>query len=760
MKEEHSTPHPTEPHSDSYMDRLKAKIQRLRSLNRKDVVHVLKHSRKPLLYGLLGGTVTMLLIPVFTYAYFVRDLSSKENIINKKNAGVVLLDRNEKPFFTLFDAKAKNPVEISDLPKITTEAFIAVEDKDFYTHPGFSIRGFGRAIRENLYSESFAQGGSTISQQLIKNAILSPDKRLLRKYQEIVLAVELERRYSKNDILEMYLNTIYFGEGAFGIQDAAQRYFSKDAKNLTLAESAMLAGIIQAPSAYSPISGNKNAAIKRKNLVLELMAEQGYITNAQKTQAQKQKITLQPSRNGVNQEAIHFALMVQDMLIKEYGEQTIAQSGFQVKTTLDLDLQTKAQQAVETQVQRLASSNVTNGAAVVIDPVTGEVLALVGSHDWNDEKNGKVNMALQPRQPGSSFKPIVYAKGLEERVITTSMQIDDKPVKFGDYEPKNYDNKFRGKVLIRYALANSLNIPAIHVLEMVGINNALDFARSLGITTLSNDKNYGLSLVLGSAEVPLIEMTNAFATFADEGVWHQYSTVLEIRDKNGSVIFQHAPESRQVVSEAVAYLLSSILSDNKARSDTFGGSLTISRPAAVKTGTTNDYKDALTIGYTPQVTVGVWIGNNDNAPMSSIAGSLGAAPIWRQIMEAYLQGKPVENFRKPLGVEEEKVCFEDGMKVEYATASAYTEYFLRGTKPTKICGLPSPTPSGSPTPTPGEEKKPTDTPTPTPTSEPTVTVVPTATTIPTATPLPSPFSPTEIVPTLGFQNDNGNKKNE
>lgn len=742
-------------HHARFLNNVKAHIHKLKNIKKRDIVHFLKHSRRPILYGLFGFAIVMLLIPIFTYAYFVRDLSSKENIINKKNAGVVLLDRNDKPFFTLFDAHAKNPVEITELRPYTTQAFIAIEDKEFYNHPGFSIRGFARAIRENLYSESFAQGGSTISQQLIKNAILSPDKKLLRKYQEIVLALELERRYSKDDILEMYLNTIYFGEGAFGIQDASQKYFSKDAKDLTLAESALLAGLIQAPSAYSPISGSKEAAMKRKNLVLTLMAEQGYISTILKNQTQKEEITIEPTNTGINNEAIHFALMVQDALIKQYGEQTIAQSGFQVKTTLELDLQQKAQIAVETQVQRLASSNVTNGASVVIDPQTGEILALVGSHDWNDETNGKINMALKPRQPGSSFKPIVYAKALADHSITASTQIPDEPVKFGSYEPKNYDNKFRGKVLIRYALANSLNIPAIHVLEKIGISQAVAFAQSLGISSLDNSKDYGLSLVLGSAEISLVEMTNAFAAFANEGTAHTYQTILEVHDKNGKKIFEKTDESRQVMPASVAYIISSILSDNKARSDTFGGALTISRTAAVKTGTTNDYKDALTIGYTPQIVVGVWIGNNDNKPMTSVAGSLGAAPIWRQIMEAYLQGKPVVNFRKPAAIEEEKVCLEDGLKVEYATSSAFTEYFVRGTKPSKLCGLPSPTPSGSPSPTPGEEQKPTDTPAPTATSapQPTATYTPIPTDMPTATPLPSPFSPTDIIPTFGFQNN-------
>jgi penicillin-binding protein 1C len=568
----------------------------------------------------------------------------------------------------------------------------------------------------------------------------------------LVLAIELERRFSKKDILEMYLNTIYFGEGAYGIQDASQRYFSKDARNLTLGESALLAGVIRAPSALSPISGSMSKALKRKDLILDLMQAQGYITESEKIAAQKEKITLNPTANAINEEGVHFALMVRDALIKEYGEQRIANSGFTVKTTLDLDLQKTAQKAVETQVKNLASSKVTNGATVVIDPKTGQVLALVGSYDWNDLKNGKINMALAPRQPGSSFKPIIYAKAIDDRTITASTKLKDEPINFDGYQPKNYDGKFRGEVLARYALANSLNIPAVHVMDMVGIPAGVNFAKKMGITSLKGENDYGLPLVLGAAEVPLIEMTNAYATFANAGTWNEYYVIEEVRDKNGKVIETHSPATRQVLSDGAAYVISAMLSDNKARSDVFGDALTISRQAAVKTGTTNDYKDALTIGYTPQIVVGVWIGNNDNTPMNSIAGSLGAAPIWRRIMEYYLQGKPYENFQKPASVETENICKEDGLKIEYATASAYLEYFLKGTKPTKLCGIPSPTPTEDPAKKEEEDRKkkeeedkknrPTDTPTPAPTSttaplpSPTLTIIPTLTSMPTPTTMP------------------------
>jgi 1A family penicillin-binding protein len=736
---------------------LKAKWHRLRNLKKEDVFRFAKKHRKPVMYAFLSGVAVMLIIPIATYAYFVRDLTSKDKIINKKNDGVVLLDRNDKPFFTLFDATTKNPVAITSLPKYTTQAFVSVEDKDFYTHPGFSTSGFVRAIEENLLSRSFAQGGSTISQQLIKNAILYPDKQLLRKYQELVLAVELERRYSKDDILEMYLNTIYFGEGAYGIQDASMRYFSKDAKDLTLAESALLAGVIRAPSALSPISGDADAAVKRRNLILELMEDQKQITASQKTSAQKEKLVLNPTEDDINEEAVHFALMIQDMLIEEYGERDVSNSGYTVKTTLDLDLQKKSQLAVANQVKNLATSQVGNGAAVAIDPKTGEVLALVGSHDWSDEKMGRINMVVRSRQPGSSFKPIVYAKALDDRVITASTQVADEPVSFGSYTPKNYDGRFRGKVLIRYALANSLNIPAVHVLEMIGVKNAVDMAQKMGITTLDEDRDYGLPLVLGSAEVPLIEMTNAYAVFANKGMWNEYSIFQEVRDKNGKVILKHESTTRRALAESAAYIISAILSDTKARSDTFGGALTISRQAAVKTGTTNDYKDALTIGYTPQIVVGVWIGNNDNTPMNSIAGSLGAAPIWRQIMEAYLADKPTEYFQKPSTVVDERVCFEDGLKVEkeYATTSAYVEFFVKGTAPKKICSaIPSPTPTEDPEKKKRdeeeqkkkeeEEKKKNATPTPQNTSTPTPTQEVSPTPLPTEVITITP----SIIPTI------------
>jgi 1A family penicillin-binding protein len=687
-----------------------------------------RNSKRTILYLIGIGVAVIILIPIITYLIFVWDLSSKEKIINRNSAGVVLLDRNDKEFFSFYQGRTKKVTPLSQIPKYTQQAVISVEDRDFYEHQGFSPRGFARAVVENLRDEPLSQGGSTITQQLVKTNLLSPDKNFLRKYQELVLALEIDRRFSKDDILEMYLNTSYFGEGAYGIEDASEAYFSKPASQLTLGESALLAGILPAPSAYSPITGDRERAFERQKLVLERMVEQGYITQAQADEAAEENIVFKPKPLAINDKAPHFALMVKEELIEKYGEPRIARSGFRVRTTLDLAKQEYAEGVVENQVARLAGNDVTNGAAVAIDPKTGEILVLVGSHDYYDESNGKINMALRPRQPGSSFKPIVYGKALEDRSITPATELDDKAITFPDgYKPKNYDNKFREKTLARFALAQSLNIPAIHVMERVGIPDTIEFAKKLGITTLTRPSDYGLSMVLGAAEVPLLQMTSAFGVFADEGKLVAPTTIIDIKDKNGKSIYEYKPDPKNVMDPRAAFQISSILSDNAARQPVFGNSLTLSRTAAVKTGTTEDYRDALTIGYTPSLVVGVWIGNNDNTPMSSVAGSSGAAPVWRLIMENILRGTPVEKFREPLGMINLNVCKENGLVAKVATSSAYPEYFISGTAPKRSCtegGFPTATPTNRP-----EENN--DDPTNTPAPEATNTPAPTSADTPT-----------------------------
>lgn len=657
---------------------------------------MVENKKRPWIHKLfpafLAAGILFILTPVITYTYFASDLTSKEKIMNRNAEGVILLDRNNKPFFTFYEAKTTQYVPLKKIPEATQKAVISIEDKGFYDHDGFSPRGIIRSFITNLQTKELSQGGSTITQQLVKNALLNPKKNLLRKYQELILAEEIERRYSKEEILEMYLNSVYFGEGAFGIEEAAQTYFGIPAEKLSIAQSAMLAGLLPSPSLLSPISGDPEGARQRQLLVLENMLEEGYITLQEKEQAAKTKLSYTPNPEGLNTNAPHFALMVKKQLEDKFGEEEIARSGLRVRTTIDLNKQEFAEQVVKEQVTKLAGNRVTNGAAVVIDPQTGEILVMVGSKDWYNEQFGKFNVATSPRQPGSAFKPIVYSDALARGIITPGTVLQDKATVFtGGYKPLNYDKRFRGPVTVRRALSNSLNIPAVEIMNKVGIEETLSFAKSMGITSLKDSSNYGLSLVLGTGEISPLQLTNAFATFANEGEFLEATAILEIINKSGRRIYKHTPQAKPALDPRAAFLISSILSDNAARAEVFGNALTISRPAAVKTGTTDQYKDSWTVGYTPSLAVGVWVGNNDGTAMDNIAGSLGAAPIWRQLMEQFLEDKPVEQFIPPDGVTELYVCRGSGLRLLSPSSVGYKEYFLTGTEPTGICYPPRPT---------------------------------------------------------------------
>jgi 1A family penicillin-binding protein len=710
------------------------------------VKNLIKHHKKALIWAGLIVLIIILLIPPITYLYFAKDLKDKDSIINRGKTGLTLQTRDGETFFTFYQPKEIKYISLAHIPKSTQEAAIATEDKNFYTNPGFSIRGIGRAFIVNILAGRIVEGGSTITQELAKNAFLSQRRNFLRKYQEIVLAAELNRRFSKEDILEMYLNSVYFGEGAFGIENAALAYFGKSASELTLPESALLIGLLPAPSAYSPLSNDDTNALRRQNIVLSEMVEEGYITEEEKEEALSIDLDYNPVEIDQNNTlAPHFAIFVKDQLIEEYGEERVIRDGFVVKTTLNENFQEYAESAVRNQVLSLKSSNASNGAAVAIDPENGEILMMVGSYDWSDEEYGKTNMAISPRQPGSSFKPIIYAEALEKKQITPASILEDREKTFrGNYKPKNYDERFRGQVTVRRALANSLNVPAVEVMDKVGVRKGLARAKEMGITTLGSDSSdYGLSLVLGAGEVRLLELTNAYAVFANEGTYNNPKAVIEIKDKYGNnvdergwfsdffTIFNRNGRRKEVLSEEAAFLISSILSDNQARAETFGGSLSINRSAAVKTGTTEDYRDALTVGYTPSLVVGVWVGNNDNSPMERVAGSLGAAPIWRLLMNNFLQGTPIKNFEKPTFVVEQTVCI---------AGRVYMEYFISGTQP-ESCGSLSPTRELSPSP----QESPTPSPTQEP-EEPTPTEIPTPTQLATPPPTDIPFPTIVITP--------------
>ncbi len=668
--------------------------------------------RRDLLVAVFAIIAFLAGIPVLTYVYFAADLQNQTRLLSHNDRGVVLLDRNGRPFFEFYQAKFRSNIPLSDIPLSTQQAVIAMEDKDFYSHPGFSVKAIVRALIADLKQEKAAYGASTITQQLVKNSLLNSQRSLLRKYQEIVLASEIERRYSKSEILNMYLSSVYFGEGAFGIEEASQTYFNKPARDLNLAESATLAGLLPAPSQLSPISGDRQEAKLRQKLVLDRMTEQRYITRIQEDKALKEELTFSKASTDINTTAPHFALMVRDELVKKYGEEAVAASGFKVRTSLDLDWQKYTETVVANQVAKLAPNRVSNGAAVVLDPRTGEIRAMVGSKDWYDGNFGKFNVALSGRQTGSAFKPIVYVAAFEKRVITPATILQDRPTAFRNdptlatsdpnayYKPVDFDRKYRGPVTVRRALANSLNIPAVEVLSKLGVPGAVEMAQRLGVTTLKSPDNYGLALVLGSADVKLLELTNVYATFANKGYKNNPVSVLEIDDKTGNSIYKYNADPQKVLDERDVFGVTSILSDNSARQEEFGDVLTISRPAAVKTGTTEDFKDAWTLGYTPSLAVGVWVGNNNNVPMDSIAGSLGAAPIWRALMEKFSLGTPVEKFGPPQGLMPMAICPNGG--VAEATAGAKVEYFLPGTEPNKKCGnlAPSAQPAASPPPLP------------------------------------------------------------
>lgn len=648
----------------------------------------LSRKRKILLGAWVAFSIIMV-ITLFTTVMFANALGSRESIMNRNKTGLTLTDKNDEVFYQFYNARSETFVPISKISPEVKDALIASEDKDFYKHHGFSPLGIGNAVWQNIRPGGLDNGGSTITQQLVASALLTKDRTLMRKYQELVLSVEIERRYSKDEILEMYLNSVYFGEGAFGIEDAARTYFNKSAKDLNTAESAMLIGLLPAPSAYSPLNGDPKKAEIRQDYVLNRMVEEGKLTEAEAKKADDKKLAFAEAED-TQYEAPHFALMVLEELEKKYGggdkgEEYVARSGFKVKTTLDLDLQRKAEKAVENQVALLAGSNVSNGGAVVIDPKTGEIRALVGSADWENDEWGKLNITTANRQPGSSFKPFVYGTGIENEVLTAATIFKDKLTDFGGYTPYNYDRRFRGDVTLRRALANSLNVPAVSAMQQTGVDQVIDQTRKLGLTTLSDDVNYGLPLALGSGEAKLTEMTNAYAVFANQGRHNEITTYTSITDKENKQIFKYEPKNERAISDQTSYILSSILSDNAARAETFGSSLTISRPAAVKTGTTENYRDAWTLGYTPSIAVGVWIGNNNGELMSSVAGSSGAAPIWRNIMEAGLANTPYEQFTAPSGIATRDICRSNGGVAEKAGTNTYKEFFKAGALPDLTC---------------------------------------------------------------------------
>jgi len=645
----------------------------------------LSKTKKTLLIA--GPLLAFLIItPIATYIYYYNDIADQERLMNRNNTGIVLTDKNGATIYSTGRAQHRNMVQLDSISDELEHAVVASEDKDFYKHDGFSLSGIFRSLFNNVSSGSITGGGSTITQQLAKNTLLTERQTILRKYQELTISIAIEQRYNKDQILDMYLNSAYFGGNVFGIEEASQFYFSKEPKDLDLAESAMLIGILPAPNAYSPTLGNPEYAKERQTTVLSRMVTNGYITEAQKTAALGETLAYAPVKDAsTDSEAPHFADIVLKELYDKYGEEKVKRSGYQVKTTLDLTLQRQLIANINSNIKYIQRNGGSNASGVAIDPASGEVRALVGSADWNNPDWGKVNMVTTARQPGSSFKPIYYSEALAEGVITPATILVDEATDFGGYKPHNATNMYYGDITVRNALSRSLNIPSVKVMQKFGIDNAVKQANKMGISTIDANKNYGLSLALGSAEAPLLQMTNAYAAFANQGQQYTTTTIEQVNDKYNKTIFTTHQVSKEVISPEGAYLISSILSDNAARAPIFGSSLTVpGKTAAVKTGTTDDQRDAWTIGYTPQLAVGVWVGNNNNAAMLN-GGSGMAGPIWVKTMKQALANVSNTSFTIPGGVVQKPVCYSNGGLATSSGNGTYNEYFLSSALPSATC---------------------------------------------------------------------------
>jgi penicillin-binding protein 1C len=654
------------------------------------------------LIGLFGALVIATIL-------LMRDLPSPRRLTNTENYPVStqIFDRNGTLLYEIFADENRVPIALKDLPPYVYQASISIEDQNFYKHFGFDVVAIARAARSTLTGKRL-EGGSTITQQLVKNALLTNERSLKRKIKEALLSVFTEIMYSKEDILEMYLNYISYGGTSVGVESASKAYFDKHAKDLTLGEAALLAGLPQAPSRYSPFGSTPEQAKARQKDVLRRMYEDGYITKLQQEQAENEVLKFALSRTDI--EAPHFVFYVRDLLYQEFGEDVVEKGGLRVTTTLDLDLQKAAQASLSAEVDKLKNANVGNGASLIIKPDTGEILTMIGSRDYFDtEHDGQVNVTLRSRQPGSSIKPLVYATAFQEKLLNPGTLLIDSPTCFEvagqkPYCPKNYDGSFHGAVTIRQSLGNSFNIPAVKSLKLVGLTTFIDTAQKMGITGWDDPSKFGLSISLGGGEVRMIDLAQAFSVLANQGVKVPVTPILKIETYQGKVLKETNIKQRKedlqylteyessaegelerVLDRAPAYLVSHIMQDNSARSAAFGTRSELVIPnqvVSVKTGTTNDLKDNWTVGFTPEFLVITWVGNNSSEPMNRgvVSGVTGAAPIFNDIMRYVLRDKEPRWQEKPPDVASAPVCpsgFPKGNGQDECTAGGTELYWQR-----------------------------------------------------------------------------------
>jgi len=620
---------------------------------RKRAKSLLKKLTKPLIKLVAIGFVLSILMLL----YIAKDLPdltkfNERNITESTKiydrTGTVLL-------YDLHGEEKRTVIPFDQMPESIKKATIAAEDANFYKHHGVDIKGILRAVWVNIRGGGISQGGSTITQQFIKQSIVGDQRTILRKIKEAILAIELEFKYSKDEILGFYLNQIPYGSNAYGIESTSLTFFDKPAKDLTIAESALIAGLTKAPTYYSPYGSHPEDLNNRKNYILDRMNTLGLITQEELEQAKNEKLTYNTFKQNIK--APHFVMYVREYLEQKYGQETLERSGLKVYTTLDWTLQKKAEEVIAKYIEQNEKKyNAGNAALAASDPKTGQILVMVGSRDYFDiEHDGNVNITIRDRQPGSSFKPYVYAEALIKGYTPETMLFDLK-TNFGtpnsdQYTPKNYDNQFRGPISMRKSLAQSLNIPSVKLLYLSGMNDVINLAQDIGITTLKDRSRYGLSLVLGGGEVKLIDMVSAYGVFANDGVKYPQSVILKIENPQEQIMEEWKDTPEKILEPRIARQISNILSDAEARvpAISLGSRLELKgRPVAAKTGTTQEARDGWTVGYTPQLSVGVWTGNNDNTPMvGTAAGYYTAAPIWHDFFAEAVKDLPVENFIEP-----------------------------------------------------------------------------------------------------------------
>lgn len=643
---------------------------------------------------ILIGLVVLVLLILFLFIWFSKDLPNPANVVRHDGFTSRIYDRNGALIYDVYKDAKREPIVWNQVPEYLKKATIAVEDKDFYKHSGFDPLTPFRIIK-NYFTLRQLTGGSTLTQQLVKNVLLNSDRTVTRKIKEFILAVQIEAKYKKDEILLMYLNEAPYGGASWGVSFAAEQYFGKKVQDLTFTESVILAGLPQRPNVYSPFSKTPKAYIERSQHVLTRMVEDGYITPAQKIESSKELENFKFYENKTQLLSPHFVFWVKDRLIDKYGEDVIEGAGLKITTTLDLNIQNEIQKIVSEEIDKSEKLGISNGAAMVIDPTNGQVLAMVGSRDYNSDKtDGKFNVVTQAlRQPGSAIKPITYLTAIKKGYTASSL-IMDTPVTFAgtggqkDYSPHNYTGKFVGPMSLRNALGNSINTTAVKMLARVGLSNMLKQAFDMGLSTLEptaeNLKRFGLAVTLGGAEVKMIDLTSAYGAFANGGKRFDPVGILKVEDQNGRILEEYKEVAgKQVMSPQEAFIISNILSDNSAREITFGAVNLLNiqgYQVAVKTGTTNDKRDNWTIGWTPNLLVSVWVGNNDNSPMGKVAsGVSGASPIWRRIILSTIKTRNKQDFSIP-----DKIVSMEVDKISgYASHDGFAsrqDYFIDGTQ--------------------------------------------------------------------------------